>query len=552
MEGTPTTDSKWMAMLRTVFGIDPRSLAVFRVMVGVIIVVDQLVRWSGLEAFTTDQGLLDRETAMAALRADYGSTADVVWSLNYLSGDLWFQQLLSIVLMVAAVCLSLGLFTRLATIFCWALIVSLHMRCPIILSSGDTLLRTLLFWSIFAPLGHCWSLDARLARRELPELPQKLLSGGTAGLISQMIIMYFFAGIAKWNDVWWQGEAMDYVLRLDIYARPWAAHMLQQPLMLKLVTWSTLFAEVFLILLMLLPWRNSWWRSLNLVIYVALHLAIASTMNIGLFSYISIIGWLPILPAAFWNSRLWNRWVWEPPYGDPYSDPAPDIVVSGINQRQWLGGLRLIGNVFASGMIVYVLLWNLANIPSSYDGDLKVRLNLTDEDYDSLVRSRRSFALALPANLRWLGVVTGTAQHFQMFGVPPLISPWFVYDATLEDGTRIDLLRLKPVSYERPESTLSSIPGHHWRKLHRNCLTDPLAPIRSKIADYLVRRWNSNHRTGKQISSLRVTCYLQKTGPQYQEEDVKTMVWYDTTRDVRSLDDLERLLNSNPNLLPGL
>ena len=78
-------------------------------MVGVIIVVDQLVRWSGLEAFTTDQGLLDRETAMAALRADYGSTADVVWSLNYLSGDLWFQQLLSIVLMVAAVCLSLGL-----------------------------------------------------------------------------------------------------------------------------------------------------------------------------------------------------------------------------------------------------------------------------------------------------------------------------------------------------------------------------------------------------------------------------------------------------------
>ena len=33
------------------------------------------------------------------------------------------------------------------------------MRCTILNSSGDDLLRVLLFWSVFLPLGKCFSVD---------------------------------------------------------------------------------------------------------------------------------------------------------------------------------------------------------------------------------------------------------------------------------------------------------------------------------------------------------------------------------------------------------
>lgn len=552
---TETFSQKIYRWATAVFACDPRSLALFRVVMGVLILVDIAMRWPDLQAFTTDLGVVDRTLANQLLQLDYGGDTDLIWSLNFFSGELWFQQTLMALQASAAVGLILGCWTRLATLVSWILLVSLHMRCPIILTSGDTLLRCLLFWSLFTPLGHCWSVDAALAKRHLPHSPEPILTGGTAGLISQMIIMYFFAGIAKWNDVWWQGDAMDYVLRLDIYARPWANSLLEFPVLLKLISWSTLFAEVFLILLMLIPWQNTWWRVVNLSVYIALHLSIAATMSIGLFSYISLLGWIPIVPAALWQIRLFSRFRFDPLAGyrsDPYTELAPTLIADD-QTRQWAAGFQRLGSGLACLMVGYILLWNVANIPNTYDGDLRVRLQLSDQEFLDQIAARRPFAMAMPGPLRWIGLVTGTAQHFQMFGVPPLINPWFVYDATLEDGKHIDIMRLDNVSEERPASILYSISGHHWRKLHRNLLNQEYQPVRERLAEYKIRQWNQSHREGKQIRSLRVLCYAEKTGPQYMDQPPQVNVWYGSVQPpIESLDELQKLLDGNPNLLPGL
>ncbi|GEM_PF-1217717 len=548
-----SSEKGWFGSLKAVFGCDPRSLAAFRIVMGVLILIDVAMRWPSLGAMMTDNGVIDRGTATQLLQAEYGNDASVIWSLNFLSGDLFFQQMLALMLVAAGILLSIGLATRWMTIACWVLVLSLHMRCPIILTSGDTLLRCMLFWSIFAPLGFCWSVDARLAKRTLADQPQAILTGGTVGLISQMIVMYFFAGLAKWNDIWWQGDAMDYVLRLDIYARPWASALLEYPLLLKMISWSTLFAELFLILLLLVPWQNTWWRTVNVLVYFGLHLSIASTMSIGLFSYLSVLGWLPLIPAAFWQLKILAGWGFEIPFfGYDYDDPIPDLVTAGHPQRDWNSGFLYLGNVISVLMVGYVVLWNVANVPNAYDGDLKQRLNLSDQEFADQIAIRRPFAAAMPSGLRWIGLVTGTSQHFQMFGVPPLINPWFVYDATLEDGSKIDLLRWDKVDYERPVSILYSINGHHWRKLHRNLLADSGSNVRQRLAEYQIRRWDQSHREGKRVRTLRVTCFAQKTGPQYKDEAVVPLIWYDTSsQKVESIEDLQKLLDSNPDLLPG-
>ncbi|MBL8892299.1 MAG: HTTM domain-containing protein [Planctomycetaceae bacterium] len=547
----------WRRVLLQVFGCDPRALAVFRVGLGLVILLDVGLRWPYLEAFLTDTGPVDRGTASRLLELDYGPVAQYVWSLNFLSGDLWWQQLLMVVLSLAAFGLIVGWRTWWMTCVCWVLVVSLHMRCPVILSSGDTLLRGLLFFSMFAPLGAWWSVDAwnfqqrSGATSDEPSSPQRVLTAGTAGLIVQLFCMYFFAGIAKWNVHWWEGDAMEYVFRLDLYARPWSSIFLQYPLLLKLITWATLFAEIVLIVGLLLPWRNTWWRVANVAVYYALHLSIAATMEIGLFPYISMVGWLPLFPAAFFN-RFDRQSEYAAWLESSEIDRGTPTMTAQAMGRDWSGGLRLLGQSCAGIMVFYIVLWNTANIPVGYDGDLRQRLNLTKEQFVQYKSPRELFSLAMPAGLRWVGAVTGTGQHFQMFGVPPWHSPWFVYDGTLEDGVRMDLLRLEPVSYDRPASGLAAISGHHWRKLHDNMLGYGLADLQQRVAEYKLMQWNATHREGKQVVALKVTCFANQTGPQYQGEPPMIQTWYDWRKPLESIQDLEKLLQVNPDLLPGL
>ncbi|MDP1563283.1 MAG: HTTM domain-containing protein [Pirellulaceae bacterium] len=544
-------------ILLQVFGCDPRALAVFRMGLGLMILLDVGLRWPYLEAFLTDAGPVDRATANSLLEMDYGQVAEYAWSLNFWWGELWWQQVLMGVLGLAAVGLMIGWRTWWMTLICWVLIVSLHMRCPVILSSGDTLLRCVLFFSLFAPLGGWWSVDASRAKQrsgsmlDEVEIPAPVLTAGTAGLITQLFCMYFFAGIAKWNIHWWEGDAMEYVFRLDLYARPWSGVFLQYPLLLKLASWATLFAEVVLIVLLFVPWRNSWWRSVNIVVYFALHLSIAATMDIGLFPYISMVGWLPLFPAAFFNflgrQSSYASWLQASD-----ADRGTPTLTTEVVGRDWMGGLQWLGQGFAGLMVVYIVLWNTANIPVGYDGDLRQRLKLTKEQFVQYKSPRELFALAMPTGLRWVGTVTGLGQHFQMFGVPPWHSPWLVYDATLEDGVRMDLLRLEPVSYDRPASGLVAIPGHHWRKLHDNLLAYGVKGLQQRVAEYKLRQWNASHRAGKQVVALKVMCFAQQTGPQYQGQPPVIETWYDWRKPLVTIEDLEKLLELNPDLLPGI
>ncbi|MDY7080948.1 MAG: HTTM domain-containing protein, partial [Halobacteria archaeon] len=80
--------------------------------------------------------------------------------LHALSGDAWFQVLLFVVASVFALMLVVGYRTKVATVVSLVLLVSLHLRNPVILNGGDSLLRRLLFIGIFLPLGEQWSVDA--------------------------------------------------------------------------------------------------------------------------------------------------------------------------------------------------------------------------------------------------------------------------------------------------------------------------------------------------------------------------------------------------------
>ena len=112
--GVATAGARAWTLVRAIFGIDLRTLALFRVMLGAIIIADLALRARDLSAHYSDRGVLTR----AALLADLGSWAP---SLHLMSGAPLVQALLFVIAGLVALAMLIGYRTRAATIASWIL-----------------------------------------------------------------------------------------------------------------------------------------------------------------------------------------------------------------------------------------------------------------------------------------------------------------------------------------------------------------------------------------------------------------------------------------------
>ena len=299
--------------------------------------------------------------------------------------------------------------------------------------------------------------------------------------LSSCLQFIFFSGLAKWNETWLSGNALEFVLRLDIYIHQFGKALLQYPELLALTTWVTLASEIILIWGLFSYWRNGTWRMINLVVFWSFHIGIALCMAIGMFPWICMVAWLPLLPSFFWpklnDAKVENHFHW--------------------NQ---LGSIQLATELFCLATVTLVILWNLGN--SDIPSPNKLRIPL----------------------VRQIGFQMGVDQHFKMFGKPPAVNPWFVYEGQLQDGTMIDLWRKENLSGDRPESGLSVFPNFHWRKLHRNATYDSSHFLHQPMLDYLVKHWN-NANPEQQVVNARLIYYMEEIGPQYNRGNFKSTVW---------------------------
>ncbi len=478
------------SLVRRIFSFDTRSLAVFRISLGVVLLIDLAMRWGTLEAMQADSGILSLQTWSETVAAASNTPDPLGWSLHAVNGSLTWQIVLFVVALVSAALLTLGWFTRIATIVSWILLVSLHTRNPLILHSGDTFLRLLLFWGMFLPLGSMWSLDRKRKRDNEIASPLRICSGATVGLLLSIFSLYFFAGIAKLNDVWFSGQAIAYVLQLDIYTTDIGRSMRGSTSLLKLFTWATLIGEILVPFFLFIAWRNDLFRWFCFVFFVGLHIGIALCMDIGLFSYISIAAWLVVIPTSFWN-----RWSKQSATDSKTTNRQDVVQPQPVN---WLSLTNLVLLFFAG----YFLLWNAANIEHPF------------------------FKKLMPQSARVIGRWTNLRQAFTMFDVPPEHSPWFVYDARLASGLHVDIFRGKPVDHERPDSVHATIPSHHWRRLHRNLVRSNFAKYRVPIVEYMVRRWNANHGKDGQVVTCKTIAYLDEISLDAEYSGTASWVWH--------------------------
>ena len=480
----------WLKHLSLAFEADLRSLALARIGLGLVLLGDLVIRSLALRAHYTDLGVLPRESIGLSLNR---------WRicLHLVSGSTGGQALLFLLAAVAAVALLVGYRTRLATVVCWVLTFSLQNRNPMVLTGGDTLLRCVLFWACFMPLGARFSLDRRLASGPQPkrlETPT-VVGAGVAAWMVQVWVVHFFAGALKTGAEWRSDfTALYYTLEIDQLQLPVGALLLELPLpLLKAMTVGVMVAELVLpfLLFPLLFGLERWRDGIRLVVALVLmsfHCGLILTLRLGIFPWVNLVSLAVFLPPLVWErlprlegffrglgerlaARLRGGW-----WGRRAGSPA-----AALHLPWWQ-------TVPVVALMVFVLAWNLRSLPDS--------------------------PVSIPGKLRPLAYTLRIDQRWNLFAPRPYTSDgWWVIPGKLRSGEWVDLYRDGgPMAYEKPEDVSAEYPTYRWRKYLRNVYRSRNERHRPLYAAWLCREWNRRHPPEEQVLELRLI-YLKESTP---------------------------------------
>lgn len=451
--------------------IDARSLAAFRIALGALVLLDLALRSRTLSAFYTDDGVLPRSAYLA-------TAEPTALSLHALSGEAWFQVSLFVLAAVLALALLVGYRTTLATVGSWVLLVSLHNRLPDVLNGGDFLLRLLLFWAIFLPLGVRWAVDSAHAERSR----SNVLSVAGVALLVQAMLVYLVNAAMKWHgEAWVSGEGLEYVYSLGQFTVFLGDAIGAYPALLRPLDylWLATISLAFL-LVILTGYRR--------VAYVALlgsmHLGMLLTMRIDLFPLISIASLLPFLPTRLWEA-LATRFGQARPVArtrgglDRLAGWLPRVAITDVPPS--LARLKSVAlTVVALLFLILILLWNIQFLGFN---------DLTGVD-------------VAPDEAEWVIELTATDQYWNMFAPDPLSTDgWIVAPGMLENGSRIDAFHGGNVTWDRPPDISDTYPTARWRK-YLVGLWRYSSPDRGYFTEYLCERWNRQHETRLQNVSV--------------------------------------------------
>ncbi|MBW2421883.1 MAG: HTTM domain-containing protein [Deltaproteobacteria bacterium] len=460
--------------------------------------------------------------------------SDWQWSIHTFACSAAGQALLFGVAVVAALAFIVGYRTHLAAATSWFLLVSLHARNPMLLYGGDDLLRMLLFWSMFLPLGCAWSIDQ--ARSAVQNRPASLhVSVASASILLQMFMLYFFAGLIKYNDVWLGGEALHRAFSPGIFSKPLARHLLEFPQMLEHVSRLVPWTEMLLPCLLFFPWKTVWVRSTALVLLFGFHLMAGLLLVTGIFQWVALSGLLLFLPSSAWDRMSAIRVLprgseahWPSSRIDPVKalpNPKP------IRFKPLERATQQVIPVLVVVSLLHVVAWNVATLHvHSY----------TRQNAMSWMREGSEGRFAPRLITRGYGVermlgafgaygrVAGLYQHWNMFQHGGDGGGWHVLEGTVRGGLKINLrtgTRFESDgAYPRPSDPAAQYRNTRWRAYYeylRRAKT-----VREFLPPVITRDWN-RRQPELQIVELKIVFVQESMATADEASKRQEFVWYD-------------------------
>lgn len=494
------------------FAIDPRSGAAFRIGIALILLCDLINRSMSLRAHYTDEGIAPRGYLIETI----GDR--LAWSLHMLGGGAGSQALLFVIAGIAALGLLVGYRTRTMAVISWVLLASLQARNPWVTNAGDGLLRVMLFWAMFIPLGRRWSIDA-LRRPDLSERP--LLSVAAAAIMIQLAIMYVLTAVSKWNPVWHDGEAMGRVVHYVMYMKSTGYWLKDQPELLYALSVATPWLELILPLLIWIPIGTRWVRVLVIGAMVGFHMGIEFTLTTGLFQYVAIVSWLLFVPAM-----VWDRFPLVPQLTTRIA-----LRLTGLGQRisqaaRWpeapTGRSKFVRYrcCAAQGVAGLLLVWLIVWSVRIAQQDVGPRLDAPGAVIGLIdpltgrpaakATTVSGFDTAGDVPRDWVDNVVRLNSSWRMFARPTLRDGMHMVIGTLEDGSEVYVLEGGAFDPNRQFPVPSRVyPDHRWRKYFRTISGNGREAMRKPLAPALCHWWNRAN-PDRTLTDIKIVFYEQR------------------------------------------
>jgi hypothetical protein len=290
------------AALRSMATADPRTLGLFRIAVALLLLADLVKRAWSRDLWYSETGLFTVAGQVdEARRIGFWS---VLW---YVTSDAAVTALF-----VAAGVIYIGLLVGYRTKVFQALalfsVVSLQARVSWLCNGGDFVLCSLLWWTLFLPLGRRFSVDARRATGASPTGP--VVSAAMVVCLVQLALIYLLNALHKSGETWQKGTAVHYVLqqeRVMTWLGLWAREHLPFGLT-RALSHGVWWLELALPLLILSPFWKTECRRLAIAGILTLHVGLALFANFGVFSAVMCVFAMLLWTAPDWDAlEAWVR-----------------------------------------------------------------------------------------------------------------------------------------------------------------------------------------------------------------------------------------------------
>jgi hypothetical protein len=305
------------SLRRSYCSVDPRSLGLFRIGFGLVLLFDLLRRYQQLDFWYTNAGLLPNHTLL--WRPPTGHVFSLFFvASSRLEATLGFTACGLVYLLFVA-----GYRTALAQVLVLVGRVSLNSRLSVLENGGDMVLNLLCILTLALPLGRRFSVDACLMRLRPRRMTLAALndtqpaalerapvvSAAMTALILQFAAIYLFNAASKDGSTWTRGLAVHYALHQDKFVTSlgvWMRESLPLPA-LQALTWGVLAAEWLAFALIITPVFRDRARLIAVCVLPSLHLAFALGLNLGAFSPAMMSFFPLLLTARHWDALA--RWL---------------------------------------------------------------------------------------------------------------------------------------------------------------------------------------------------------------------------------------------------
>ncbi len=450
-----TYRSRLRRKLEELFGIDIRSLVLFRIGLGTMLLADLVKRSRAFREHYTGEGMFPREAA-ETLEPDS-------WLFRFylLSDEPWVQAAGFALGALFAIGVIVGYRTRLCTALSFLNVCSLIRRNPYATHTGDVWLQVLTFWALFLPLGSAGSVDRlRKGAREPP--PRQVYSLASACVLLQIAVFYLAAGYLKHqHDLWLRGEALQVFASIVEYTRPFGTTLADYPNVCRFLTYATLVIEGIGPFLLFSPVFTAPLRTALVFVFAAFHVGIQMTVYIGIFEILSIVAVVLFLPGWFWD-RLQGWLPFRPGRKDVTRKPREANVVHG-RILTWISG-----TVALLALVVVIA---------------------------SNVNTARAGTIPLPRAVDAYGRQMGLVQNWNIFtNIDQLFFGWFLVLGQTREGRLVDVSTGEEFrGLQPPEHIASFFPNHNARRFWTQAALPPNEWLRGPMLRYLGRRWNASH-----------------------------------------------------------